>query len=168
MRLSDHFSLEEFTGSDTAERLGLGNALPQELMPNALVVATGMEQVRTLLGHSIHVNSGYRCMTLERVLCDKDYGGWCARHRYVRSEASWLQYFAGKAHPKMWSVDFTCADFGTPAEVVKKLVTSDIQFDQLILEGRWVHISFAPTLRHQVLTADFLGGIPHYTAGVTA
>jgi hypothetical protein len=43
---------------------------------------------------------------------------------------------------------------------------SGIAFDQIILEGSWVHVSFDPRLRGQVLTATFNAGTPTYTNGV--
>jgi len=60
-------------------------------------------------------------------------------------------------------VDFNCFGVGKPLDVCRKIVASNMAFDQLIEEGgRWVHISFAPTMRHQVLTMR--GG--KYTAGL--
>ena len=45
---------------------------------------------------------------------------------------------------------------------------SEIGFDQLIREGTWVHVSFDPKMRGQILTAKFVGGIAHYTEGLHA
>ena len=57
------------------------------------------------------------------------------------------------AHTQGWAVDFVCPDFGPPFEVCRKIVTSDLLFDQLIHEyGRWTHLSFAPTMRRQPLS----------------
>jgi hypothetical protein len=61
-------------------------------------------------------------------------------------------------HQKGFAIDFTCPDFGTPLECVKKISASDIQFDQLIQEGTWIHISFAPAMRRQILEAHFSKG----------
>jgi len=165
MKLSPHFNLEEFTDSDTATRMGIGNNLPDALLRNALSTAKSLEQVRSLLDHPMHINSGYRCEELERVLCDRDYTSWCSKHGYLKSEKSWSMYFSGKAHPRMLSVDFVCPEFGPPLKIVKTIESSGIKFDQLIQEGNWVHISFDQRMRQQVLTASFSGGTPHYTNG---
>ena len=56
-------------------------------------------------------------------------------------------------HMTGYAVDFSCAKFGTPAEIVKAIQQSCLTYDQLILERvggkEWVHISFAPAQRMQ-------------------
>jgi len=165
MKLSPNFDLTEFTDSDTATRMGIGNNLPDALLPNAATTARSLEQVRSLLGHPMRINSGYRCEALERVLCARDYAAWCSRHGYLQSEKSWAVYFSGKAHPRMLSVDFVCPAFGSPLKIFKAIEASGIKFDQLIQEGGWVHISFDQRMRQQVMTASFSGGAPNYTQG---
>ncbi len=64
-------------------------------------------------------------------------------------------------------MDFTCVGFGTPYEICKALMASGIQFDQLIHEKRvWVHISFDPKARQQVLTLP--PGSSKYLPGLIA
>lgn len=165
MNLSPHFTRTEFEASDTALRLGIDNTASDDVVHNGMVAAEGMERVREFLGDlPVDVHSWHRCEELERVLCAKDFAAWCARHG--KDATAWPEYFARKGHPKGYSVDFTCPVFGTPAEIARMLVESGLKFDQLILEGTWVHISFAPTMRQQVLTATFVAGTPNYTAGV--
>lgn len=153
--------------------MGIDNTPSVEVTENGKVAAAGMEEVRTLLGVPIHVNSWHRCETLERVLCEKDFAAWCKRHGKAGPgaaiedvAASWAEYFARKQHPLGFSIDFTAPQFGTPAEIARKLIDSGLKFDQLILEGTWVHISFGPQMRRQVLTATFTNGTPAYTQGV--
>ena len=145
MKLTDHFSLEELTRSTTAERLGIDNTPRVDGVRSHLVVlAEGLERVREILGGSpVRVSSGYRCEELNRAV-----GG--AR---------------GSAHLSGFAADFTCDSFGTPLEVVKRLERSDRVFDQLIQEGTWVHVSFAPRARREVLTAHFGQGGATYTKG---
>jgi len=45
-------------------------------------------------------------------------------------------------------------------------LNSDIKYDQLIYEGTWVHISFAPAARQMALSATFLGGRVTYSQGI--
>ncbi|HRO04781.1 MAG TPA: hypothetical protein PLS69_14365, partial [Terricaulis sp.] len=60
-------------------------------------------------------------------------------------------------HMLGYSVDFTASAFGTPYDIVQAIMASPeimADVDQLVLEyGTWVHISFAPRRRGEVLTA---------------
>ena len=164
--LTDHFTLDELTRSDTAVRLGIDNSAPDRLWMHLFVLAVGLEKVRVLLGErSMRISSGYRCEELERVLCAKDFAAWCGRHGKHQGAQAWDEYFARKAHPKAYAADFTCPSFGDPLAIVKAIEASDIEFDQCIQEGSWVHVSFAPTARREVLTATFSGGTASYTKG---
>ena len=144
MQLSTHFSLAELTVSANAVRLGLDNTPPPEILERLSVVAARLEIVRTLLGgQSIAVSSGYRSAKVNRA----------ARG----AKAS--------AHLDGWAVDFTCPGFGPPLAVARKIAESSLMFDQLIHEhGRWVHLSFDPARRRQLLTIDALGTRPELKA----
>jgi zinc D-Ala-D-Ala carboxypeptidase len=130
--LSEHFSLDELTASQTAVRRGIDNGPTPAVLGNLRTVAGQMERVRDLLGgRPVNVSSGYRSPALNKAV-----GG-----------------AAGSAHVTGWAVDFTCRSFGSPLEVARAIAASDLQYDQLIHEyGRWVHISFAPALRQMDLT----------------
>lgn len=131
MQLSDNFTLEEATFSDTAVRLGINNQPNPEQLENMKITAQGMETIRKLLGKPIRVNSWLRLPALNQAI-----GG------ALKS-----------SHMDGWAVDFTCPAFGDPYTVAKALKESDIQVDQVIHEyGRWVHVSFAPEMRGQFLT----------------
>lgn len=165
MRLSPHFSLAELVASSTAARLGLDNSPSGEIVSCLKITAEGMEEVRRMLGsRPIHVDSGYRCEALERVLCQKDFRKWCIRRDKV-PEVDWPEYFQGKAHPKGWAVDFICPDAGTPLQIVQAL-KDVVRYDQLIMEGNWVHISFDPRMRQKVMTAFFGPEGPSYSGGL--
>lgn len=164
MNITPHFTLAEATNSSTALRMGIANEPSAQQHINIGIAADGMERMRSALGGlPIHIDSWYRCEALERVLCLADYTAWCARHGQRVDDQSWAMYFARKAHPKGFAVDFTCADFGTPAEVVAALKASGIRFDQCICEGTWVHVSFDPQMRGQFLIATFNNGTPTYS-----
>lgn len=168
MRLSQHFTLEELSDSPTALRLGIDNTPPADVVETLRQTARSLEQVRSLLGMKpLSVSSGFRCENLERVLCQKDFTAWCARRSVTSDAQAWRAYFNAKAHPKGWAADFTCAAFGSPLAIVRFLANETaLQFDQLIMEGSWVHASFAPQLRREVKTATFSNGTPTYTSGV--
>ena len=133
MNLSDHFSLEEATHSDTATRLGISNQPDAQQLENMKVAAIGMEKIRELLASPINVNSWIRLPEVNVAV-----GG---------SKVS--------SHMDGWAIDFTCKGFGTPLEVCKAIEKSNIKFDQMIHEfgdNGWTHISFAPAMRQQKLT----------------
>lgn len=142
MNLSEHFTLEELTASQTAARLGIDNSPTDEIVAVLKETAAGMENVRALLGKPITVSSGYRCQLLNRAV-----------HGQPNS-----QHTTGQA------VDFICPAYGTPQKIVNAILKSDIEFDQCILElDEWVHISFSHAPRMQALVIDH-DGTRIYTA----
>ncbi len=140
-RLTAHIALEELT---TTLHRGIDNAPPPEVVANLRRTAERMEHVRAILGdRPITVSSGYRSPALNRAV------GGAPRSAHLSGQA----------------VDFNCHGFGPPLAVCRALAASDLSFDQLIEEGTWVHISFAPPLRRQILTRKPGGG---YASGLRA
>lgn len=132
MKLSEHFTSEELTVTDT----GLSNE-PGEHIHALTATAAYMEMVRALLGNKpILINSAFRSQKV-----NEKVGG-----------------SATSAHCKGYAVDFVCPEFGTPEQVVHAL-RGKLKYDQLIWEhprGKaWVHISFDPRFRKQTL--EFTG-----------
>lgn len=174
MIFTENFSLEELCVSDTAVRLGIDNTPHASALVNLSTLAEGLERVRRVLGHPMRILSGYRCEELERALTAKDFAAWCHRHGKITDSesdtaAAWREYYARKAHPQGWAGDFICPAFGTPVEIVQVLRKSGIAFDQLIEEGSWVHVSFDPRMRGQVLAATFArDGTPSYSSAPIA
>jgi len=122
MKISEHFTLEELSFSETAARLGLDNTPSSTVITNLGRVATVMEKIRTLLGgEPIVVHSGYRSPRVNEAV-----GG-----------------VATSAHCYGLACDFVCPEFGTPYEVALAILKSDIEYDQLILEYGWVHVGLA-------------------------
>ena len=141
-RLTDNFFLSEFTQSQTAVRLGIPNEPDQRQLANLRLNADGMEEVRGLLGVPILISSGLRTEALERVISERDYLSWCRRHTLQPGPSAWERYFSRKQHPKGLATDFTAPAYGPPLEVCRRIVQSDIKFDQVIHEHTWVHISW--------------------------
>lgn len=138
MNLTPHFTLEEMTAT---QHRGIDNTPPTLTVIDALRrTAMLLEQVRTRLGVPVLVSSGYRCPELNAAV-----GG---------QKAS--QHLLGQA------ADFIAPAFGTPTTVVSALRDAvGLDYDQLILEfGRWVHISWSATPRHQALIIDNTGTRP--------
>jgi zinc D-Ala-D-Ala carboxypeptidase len=146
MNLSPHFTLEELTISQTASRMHLDNTPPAEILERMRdVLCPGLEKVRALLGAPMHIDSGFRSAAVNRAV-----GG------------------VGKsAHTLGYAADFIAPAYGSPLTICRALAAEAavLDFDQLIEEGTWVHISFDPQARRQVLTKAAGGG---YRAGLPA
>ena len=149
MNLSLHLTSEEFTRSDTAQRLGIDNDLPIELLPNAQATADMLERIRAYLSSQaaktvpILVSSGYRCQALNDA---------------IKS--------TGKDHPQARAIDFKAPAFGTPYEVCQALapVMDVLGLGQLIYEHSWVHCSTRTPdkIINRILTVqgrDYVAGI---------
>lgn len=145
MKLTEHFTLEEFTRSNIASRLRIDNRVPDELMANIQLTANKLELVRKVLDFPIMITSGYRCPLLNARV-----GG-----------------VSTSAHTKGLAVDFHCA-YGTPKEICQRLIDTGVQFDKLIQEhNQWVHIGFSPNYNRQiVLTAIKNSGKTVYVNGI--
>ena len=141
MKITEHFTLEELTFSQTATRKGINNEPSEAVKRNLETLAKGLERVRATLLSSIHISSGYRSFELNKFI-----GG-----------------SAKSAHMDGYAADFTAPAFGNPEAIVRTLKRAMIQCDQCIMEGTWVHISFAPTMRNQFLTATFNNGLASYS-----
>lgn len=128
MMLSPHFSLEEFTTSETAVRRAIDNTLPPHLFAAAMETCKMMERIRLelerLAGREIPitVTSGYRSPALNLAIGSGP----------------------GSDHPKAAAMDFKAPVFGTPYDVARALapLVSQLGIGQLIHEfGSWVHVS---------------------------
>lgn len=139
MNLSSHFTLEELTASQEATRAGIDNTAPPDVVERLKRTALGLEAVRIRLAAPVIVSSGFRCLPLNRRLGSHD----------------------DSAHVLGHAADFICPRFGDSATIVSALIDAGIEFDQLIDEySRWVHISFDPRKRRQVLRIDAHGTTP--------
>ena len=142
--VSRYFTLDELTFSDTATRLHIDNTPPAAIVDVLKDTAQRLDQVRDLLGGPVQIVSAYRSAALNSAM-----GG-----------------VAGSDYTTGRGVDFICRSFGTPLQICQQIIKAGIKFDQLIQEGVWVHISFDPQMRNQVLTASFANGTTTYTNGL--
>lgn len=141
MNLSEHFTLEELTASDTARRLSIDNTPSPEIVGELRRTAELLERVRDILKGPITVTSGYRCLALNTAIGS----------------------LPSSAHVRGMAADFRCPDFGTPLDVCRFLseYADQLDYDQLIHEfSAWVHIGRADSPRHQTLTIDGRGARP--------
>ena len=146
--MTTHFTLAEFTRSDTAVRLGIDNALPDDLKLAALATLDLLERIRGRLSAlarrdvSVNLTSGYRCAALNQA---------------IGSSAS-------SDHPRAAAADFTAPDFGSPLEVCRALapLVEDLGIGQLIHEfGAWVHVSTRYPMQpiNRVITISHAGTV---------
>jgi zinc D-Ala-D-Ala carboxypeptidase len=140
MNLTPHFSLEELTASETAERNGWDNSPNDQELANLTRLADFLEQVKVVLnGKPIMISSGLRTKKVNDAVGSRD----TSQHR------------TGCA------ADFRVPGM-TPDQVVKAIIASGISYDQVISEfGRWVHISVPNSVdtspRRQALIIDKAG-----------
>jgi len=123
--LSRHLSLEEFTHSEKATELGINNALPDSLLPNATYTACFLfEPIRSLLGVPVRVTSGYRSTNLNIAV------------RGVMTSQ----------HTKAQALDMIPVGLDIQEAFKKLSEAKGLIFDQLILEHSksgaiWIHAS---------------------------
>ena len=135
MQLSDNFTFEEATHSQTAARLGIINHPAPMALENMKQAAMRMEQVRTMLDSKpILISSWFRSPDLNEAV--------------KGSKTS--------AHMFGWAIDFTAPRFGTVNQIIDRIRASGLMYDQIINEfnGSWCHISFDPAGRKMALMID--------------
>lgn len=117
MQLTEHFTLEELTHTDHRE---LDNTPNDAELANLTRLAEFLEEVKTVLGGKpIMVNSAFRSKAVNDAVGSKD----TSQHR--------IGCAADIRVPGL-----------TPDEVVKAVIASGLNYDQVIREfDRWTHIS---------------------------
>ena len=129
MNLSEHFTLDEATYSETAVRMHIDNQPSLIQLENMKHAAACLEPLRAATG-PLRINSWLRLPDVNVAV-----GG---------SKVS--------SHMDGWAIDVSSTKM-TPIELCHKVEELGIKFDQMIHEfGRWMHISFAPEMRQQKLT----------------
>jgi hypothetical protein len=135
--LSPHFSLEELTITDHREYSNEPNESERQ---NLVRLANFLEQVKFVLGGvPIMVNSAYRSAQVNAAVGSKE----TSQHR--------VGCAADLRVPGM-----------TPDQVVQAIISSQLEFDQVIREfDRWTHVSVPNTegdkARRQALIIDKMG-----------
>ena len=144
MNLTPHFTLDELTASEAADRNGWDNTPNEHELQNLKRLADFLEQVKVVLGGKpIMVNSAFRCKLVNDSVGSKD----SSQHR--------VGCAADIRVPGM-----------TPDQVVKAVIASGLHFDQIIREfDRWTHVSVPNTpdtaARRQALIIDKTGTRPY-------
>jgi hypothetical protein len=134
--MTPHFTLAELTATSHRQ---FDNTPNETELANLQKLAEFLEQVKTTLdGKPIMINSAFRSKQVNDSVGSKD----TSQHR--------LGYAADFKVPGM-----------TPDQVVRAIIASDLQFDQIIREfDAWTHISISPYPRRQALIIDRAGTRP--------
>jgi hypothetical protein len=135
MKISTHFSLEEFLVSQTAERHGIDMTPPPEIKLNIIRLVTDLLQpLRDAMGAPLMINSGYRPEDLNSLIG----GSKTSAHRFG---------CAADVRSNTYS----------PLDLCHLVVDHNLPFDQVIHEfGRWMHVGIRwddQPIRKQQLTA---------------
>jgi zinc D-Ala-D-Ala carboxypeptidase len=138
--MTPHFTLDELTASETAERNGWDNTPNEQELANLQRLAEFLEDIKEALGGKpIMVNSAFRSKQVNDAVGSKD----SSQHR------------VGCA------VDIRVPGL-TPDQVVRAIIASGLPYDQVIREfDRWTHVSVPNTPeaapRKQALVIDKAG-----------
>jgi zinc D-Ala-D-Ala carboxypeptidase len=134
--MTPNFTLAELTATSHRQ---FDNTPNDAEMANLVKLAEFLEKVKTYLdGKPIMINSAFRSKAVNDSVGSKD----TSQHR--------LGYAADFKVPGM-----------TPDQVVRAIIASDLQFDQIIREfDAWTHISISPYPRRQALIIDRAGTRP--------
>ena len=144
MILSQNFTLQELTYSDTAIRKGMDNIPNEEQIENLRLVCNNiLEPVRVHFKAPVVVSSGYRSVAVCEAV------GSSSKSQHTKGQAA----------------DFEI--FGIPNKDVADWIVNNIDYDQCILEfwnenepnSGWVHCSFSNVgNRRQYLKAQKIDG----------
>jgi len=147
MKLSEHFTLEELTISESAARKGLDNTPDNDALFELKRLAAFLEIVRSTLGKPIKINSAYRSPAVNATVGGKPTSQHC----------------------KGQAADIRVAGMN-PREVCQAIIAAKLPFDQIIQEfwnpktgGGWTHVSIPPKNkppRKMALIIDKAGSRP--------
>ena len=142
MSLGKYFTIEEMTRSDAAERLKIANTYTQAEYNNLkALVENILDPLRTKVGKSITINSGFRNEQVNRAVG----GAATSQHRFGQAADLVIEGM-------------------TTREIVNLIVDMKLPYDQLIEEfGSWVHVSFSTRNRREVLQAKKVNGKTVYS-----
>lgn len=157
MKLTNNFTLEELTKSETALRQNIDNTPTVEVVENLTRLAEKVLQpVRDHFGRGVKVNSGFRSMAVNAAV-----GG--------------VQGAKPSDHTRGMAADIEIP--GLPNAELAQWINDNLEFTQVILEfytqgipdSGWVHVSYDPAnLKKQALTAVKREGKTVYLPGLQA
>lgn len=129
-----HFKLKEFLKSSTATRLKIDNTPSKEAICNLeALVENILDPLREAYGKPIIITSGYRCPKLNTAV----------------KGAKTSQHALGQAA----DIKSALNSIEENKKLFNLIISLKLPFDQLINEHNfsWVHVSFSPRHRKQIL-----------------
>ena len=133
MIITKNFKLEEFAKSETAQKRGIDNSIPAELIPNIKALCDNVLQpLRDAVGVPVKISSGYRCPALNKAV------GGSATSQHMKGEA---------------------ADIIIPSKKVGlqwfEWMRTHLTYNQLIWEtnsrgGNWIHVGYKRTGKNKM------------------
>ena len=134
MKLTEHFTLEELTASNTAKAKHIDNNPPEDIVANLKALCENvLEPLRNIYGKPMQISSGYRSPALNKAV------GGASTSQHCKGMAADLDCGSVSANKALWNI----------------VHEHKLDFDQCIDESNysWVHISYRPdgTNRHQSL-----------------
>ena len=149
MKLSEHLALSEVIRSESAKRNGISNMPTAEHIENFKILAAKVfEPIREHFGVPIRISSGYRSKELNRLI----------------KGSSSSQHCKGQAI----DIDMDGTSNGVTNTDVFNYIKDNLPFDQMIWEfgnednPDWVHVSYVPEGRKQILKAVKIKGQTKY------
>lgn len=158
MKLSEHFSLSEFTKSSTAMKHGIKNTPPQEAVDNLKALCQScLEPLREALGLPVVITSGYRTKALNSMLAHSS-----ERSQHMLGQAA--DFYVGQS-PVSGSRFQVSDDLNhetgdspmkleTPRQRLIRafrliILDESIDYDQLILYPSFIHVSYVSRDRNR-------------------
>ena len=120
--MGKYFTIAEMMRSETADRLGISNRIPKDLLPNVEnLISQVLDPLREAYGKPVHVNSGYRCEELNKAM------GGVANSFHLDGCAADLDTRLGKAENRK----------------LFEYIREHLPYTELGWEGggRWVHVA---------------------------
>lgn len=147
MKISEHLDLAEVIRSESAKRNGISNIPTPEHIENFKSLAEAIfEPIRNHFKVPIRVSSGYRSKELNSLI----------------KGSSFSQHCKGQA------IDLDMDGTSITNRQIFDYIKDNLPFDQLIYEfgddnnPDWVHVSYVPNGRRQVLKAYKINGQTKY------
>ena len=134
MRLTEHFTLEEFQASSTASKYGIENLATEFHAENIKILCEKvLEPLREYVGRPINITSGYRSAELNKKMKEEGY--------HVAANS---QHMQGQA------ADIVIHGMSNE-DIIEAFHDAEIEVDQLIDEtaiskngdeSKWIHVSY--------------------------
>lgn len=122
--MGKYFTIAELCNSDTADRRGIINRIPKDLLPNVQgLINHVLDPLREWYGKPIYVNSGYRCPELNKVV------GGVENSYHVSGCAADIDARSYEENKKLF-----------------EYIRENLPFTEVGWEGggRWIHVALVP------------------------